>query len=68
MREKEEEGLFGGRRVLGNSLGTLRNGVLGKFTGEDQPHGGLDLSRRDGGLLVVSGKLGGLSGDTLKDV
>jgi hypothetical protein len=28
--------LFGGGRVLGNSLGTFRNGVLGQFTGEDQ--------------------------------
>jgi hypothetical protein len=29
---------------------------------------GLNLARRDGGLLVVCGKLGGLSGDALKDV
>jgi hypothetical protein len=42
--------------------------VLGQLTGEDQTDGGLDLSGRDGGLLVVSGKLGGLGGDTLEDV
>ena len=29
---------------------------------------GLDLSGRDGGLLVVCGELGGLGGDTLEDV
>ena len=29
---------------------------------------GLDLARRDGGLLVVCGKLGSLSGDALEDV
>lgn len=29
---------------------------------------GLDLSGRDGGLLVVCGELGCLSGDTLEDV
>jgi hypothetical protein len=42
--------------------------VLGQLTGEDQTDGGLDLSGRDGGLLVVSGKLGGLGGDALEDV
>ena len=30
--------LFGGGRVLGDSLGTLRDGVLGKFTREDESH------------------------------
>lgn len=31
------EPLFrGGRRVLGDGLGALRDGVLGEFTGEDQ--------------------------------
>jgi hypothetical protein len=29
---------------------------------------GLDLSGRDGGLLVVGSKLGGLSGNALEDV
>lgn len=60
--------LFGGRRVLGDSLGTLRDGVLGKLTGEDKADRGLDLAGRDGGLLVVGGKLGGLSCDALEDV
>ena len=29
---------------------------------------GLDFSRGNGGLLVVGGKLGSLSGDALKDI
>jgi hypothetical protein len=42
--------------------------VLGQLTGEDQADGSLDLSGRDGGLLVVSSQLGGLSGNALEDV
>jgi hypothetical protein len=60
--------LLGLRRVLGDGLGALRHGVLGQLTGEDEADGGLDLSGRDGGLLVVGSKLGGLSGDALEDV
>lgn len=50
------------------NLGSLRNGVLGKLTGKDEADGGLNLTGGDGGLLVVSGKLGGLSSDALEDV
>lgn len=60
--------LFRRGRVLGDGLGTLRDGVLGKLTGEDEADGGLNLSGRDGGLLVVSSQLGGLGSDTLEDV
>ena len=60
--------LLGGRGVLGDGLGALRDGVLGKLTGEDEADGGLDLAGRDGGLLVVGGKLGGLGCDALEDV
>jgi len=42
--------------------------VLGQFTGEDQSYGGLDLAGRDGGLLVVSSKLGSFGSDALEDV
>jgi len=42
--------------------------VLGELTGQDEADRGLDFSRRDGGLLVVCGKLGGLSGDALEDI
>jgi hypothetical protein len=40
--------LLGGGRVLGNSLGTFRDGVLGELSGEDESDSGLDLSGRDG--------------------
>jgi len=42
--------------------------VLCKFTGQDQANRGLDLPRRDGGLLGVGSKLGGLGGNALEDV
>ena len=57
-----------GTIVLGNSLGGLRNGVLGKLSGEDQTNGGLDFLGGDGGALVVSGQLARLSGNALEDV
>lgn len=60
--------LLGGGGVLGDGLGALRHGVLGELTGKDEADGGLDLAGGDGGLLVVGGKLGGLSCDALEDV
>jgi hypothetical protein len=60
--------LFRGRRVLGDGLGTLRHGVLSKLTGQDQADRGLDLSGRDGGLLVVCSELASLGCDALEDV
>ena len=42
--------------------------MLGKLTGEDEADRSLDLSGRDGGLLVVGGKLGSLRSDALEDV
>ncbi|KCV73341.1 hypothetical protein H696_00880 [Fonticula alba] len=56
------------RRELGDGLGTLRDGVLGELTGEDEADGGLDLTRRDGGALGEGGQLGGLIGNALEDV
>lgn len=57
-----------GTIVLGNSLDTIRDGMLGELTREDQTNGSLDLFAGDGGALVVSGNLAGLSGNTLEDV
>jgi hypothetical protein len=57
-----------GRGELGNGLGSLRNGVLGKLTRKHEANGGLDLARAQGSLLVVGGELSGLSGDALEDV
>jgi len=53
---------------LGHGLGALRHGVLGEFSGEEESHGGLDLAGGEGGLLGVSGQLGGLEGESLEDV
>lgn len=67
-RRKTEMHLFCRRGVLGDGLGAFRHGVLGQFTGEDEPDRGLDLARRDRRLLVVGGKLRGFGGNTLEDV
>ena len=56
------------RAELGNSLGSLGNGVLGEFTRKHETNSSLDLSGRESSLLVVSGKLSSLSGDTLEDI
>ncbi len=37
-----------GAGVLGDSLGSLRDGVLGQLTGQKKPDCGLDLSTGDG--------------------
>ena len=42
--------------------------MLGQFTGEEKPDGGLDLPGGDGGSLVVVGETAGLGGDALEDV
>ena len=67
------EGVQRGRRllaagVLGDSLGSLTDGVLGQFSGQQQAHSSLDLAAGDGRPLVVVGQSGGFSGDSLKDI
>ena len=57
-----------GAGVLGDSLGTLGDSVLGKLSGEEEPDSGLDLPRGDGGPLVVVCKTAGLGSNTLKQV
>ena len=57
-----------GAGVLGDSLGALRDGVLGELTGEEEPDSSLDLTRGDGGPLVVVSKSAGLSGDSLEQI
>ena len=59
--------LLGGG-ILGDGLGSLRDGVLGQLSGKEEPDSGLDLPGGDGGPLVVVGKTAGLGGDALKDV
>ena len=57
-----------GACVLGDSLGSLRDSVLGKLSWEEEPDSSLDFTRGDGGPLVVVGKTGSLSSNSLKDV
>ena len=57
-----------GAGVLGHGLGSLGNGVLGEFSGQEQTHSSLDFSARDGGASVVVGQTGSLGGDALEDV
>ena len=57
-----------GAGVLGDSLGSLRDSVLGQLSGQEQTDSSLDFSGGDGGPLVVVGKTAGLSSDTLKDI
>ena len=54
--------------VLGDGLGSLRDGVLSQLSGEEEPHRGLDLPRGDGGPLVIVSQTGSLSGDPGEDV
>ena len=42
--------------------------MLSKLTGKEQFNTGLDFTRRQGSLLVVSDKLGGFQGDFLEDI
>ena len=56
------------RGELGDSLGSLTDGVLGKLTRKHKTDSRLDLSGAQGGLLVVGGKLSGFVGNALEDV
>ena len=56
-----------GGRELGDGLGALRDGVLGELAREGEAHGGLDLARREGALLVVAAQLARRDGDALYD-
>ena len=58
---------FGGGE-LGDSLGSLRDGMLGELTWKEESDSGLNLSGGESVLLVISNELGGLMGDLLIDV
>ena len=57
-----------GAGVFGDGFSSLRNGVLGQFSGQHEPDISLDLPGGDGGPLVVVGKLACLSSNALKEV
>jgi len=54
--------------VLGDGLGALRDGVLGKLTRQQQTDRGLDLSRGDGVALVDARQTTSLLSNALEDV
>ena len=54
--------------VLGHGLGSLGDSVLGQLTGEEKPHGSLDLPGGDGGPLVVVSKTRSFGSNSLEDV
>jgi len=60
--------LSSGGGELGHGLGALGHGVLGELSGEEESHGGLDLSGREGGLLAVAGQARRLQSQALEDV
>ena len=57
-----------GAGVLGDSLGALRDSMLGELSWQKEPDSGLDFSGGDGGPLVIVSKLAGLSSDPLEKV
>ena len=57
-----------GRGEFGDSLGTLRNGMLSELSWKDKSDSGLDLSGRESLLLVISDEFGGFLGNLLIDV
>ena len=54
--------------VFGDSLGSFRDGVSGKFSGEDELDGRLDFSGGQGSPLVEPDELGAFSGDSVEGV
>ena len=54
--------------VLGDCLGTLTDGVLGKLTRQKKSHSGLDFAASDGGFFVVQCQSGSFGGDSLENV
>ena len=54
--------------VLGDSLGSLRNGVLGKLSRKDQTASSLDWPGRDCLLLVVGSETRSFSSNSLKEI
>ena len=57
-----------GALELGDGLCALRNGVLGKLSGEEQADSSLNLAGREGALLVVAGQATGLKCKALEDI
>jgi len=56
------------RRELGDSLGSFRDSMLGKFTRKHKTDSSLDFSAAKSSLLVVGGKLSSFTSNALKDI
>ena len=54
--------------VLGDGLGSLRDGVSGELSGEDEFDGRLDFPRGKSSSLVEADELGALSGNAVEGV
>ena len=54
--------------VFGDGLSSLRNGMSGEFSGEDELDSRLDLTGRESSSLVEPDELGSLSGDSVESV
>ena len=54
--------------VLGDSLGSFADGVLGQFTRQEETNCSLDFARRDRFLLVLERETRSFGSDTLEDV
>ena len=54
--------------VFGHGLSSLRNGMSGEFSGEDELDSRLDLTGRESSSLVEPDELGSLSGDSVESV
>ena len=57
-----------GALVLGDGLGSLGDGVLGKLSGENETDGGLDLAGGHGDLPVELAEAACLAGDATEGV
>ena len=56
------------KKYLGDGLGSLTDGMLGEFAREHEMDSGLDFAAREGGFLVIRGKLASLRSDAFKDI
>ena len=54
--------------VFGNSLGTLRDGVLSQLSGKEKSDSRLNLPRGDGRPLVVVSETGSFGSDPFEDI
>ena len=57
-----------GSSIFGDSLGAFRNGMFGKFTGENETNSSLDITRTHGVLPVDMKETRGFGCNTFKGI